>query len=227
MKKIILLNLIIIFFLSACGIDSEFSLIKDENNIKSSIMNEPYPFSEVNELLGPEAFSVNELSEIFGEPSCIYGYYYNSNSENGYYLISTIFKDVMFDLVVNNSDELNLISTGGNIYKVSDSAMDIKMKPKYVSVSNGDWTLPRGIKLGDSIDSLYNAYNGNKGTERFAQGELLISYDYGESGSIIYHFADTSMDGVISGLRQVTIEWYNDSEPNNSTQSKKSLSPPA
>lgn len=201
---------------------SEFSL---SDNV--FLTNEPYSFSEVDPLLGPGPFSVNELSEIFGEPSWIEGYYNDRNVKSEYYVISVMFKDTKFDLVANSSEELNLISIGDGKYKVSDSAMDVKMKPKYMSVISGDWILPRGIKLGDSIDSLYNAYNGNRGEERFAQGEFLISYDYGESGSIIYHFNGTNTDSTIGELEQITIEWYNDSEPNNSTQSEKSPSPPA
>lgn len=54
------------------------------------------------------------------------------------------------------------------------------------------------VNTGDSIESLYNAYNGNRGTERSAQGDVLASDDYGESGSIVYHFADNSLNYVIS-----------------------------
>lgn len=191
------------------------------------VMDEPYSFSEVDPSLGPGPFSVNELSEIFGEPSWINGYYDDKNNGIGYYVISVMFKDVMFDLVANNGEELNLISAGDGIYTVPDSAMDIPMKTKYTSVSNGDLALPRRIKLGDSIDALYLAYNGNRGDERSAQGELLISYAYGESDSIIYHFNGASTDGVIGELEQVTVEWYNDNEPNYSLQSEKTPCPPA
>ena len=186
------------------------------------LMNEPYSFSEVDSVLGPGPFSVNKLSEIFGEPTSVYGYY----SNDGFGVISVMFEDVMFDLTANHGEKLNLEPTeNSRYYKVPDSAMDIQMEVHYSGIFNGNWRLPRGIKLGDSIESLYNVYNGNRGQERSAQGEFLVSYKYGESGSIIYHFDDTNADGVISGIKQVTIEWYSTNNPNESIQSKNA--PPA
>ncbi|MDO5149906.1 MAG: hypothetical protein Q4D76_10980 [Oscillospiraceae bacterium] len=186
------------------------------------LMNEPYLFSEVDSVLGPGPFSVNKLSEIFGEPISVYGYY----SSDGFGVISIMFEDVMFDLTANHGEKLDLEPTeDSRYYKVPNSAMDIQMEVQYSCVFNGNCRLPRGIKLGDSIESLYNAYNGNRGKERSAQGEFLVSYKYGESGSIIYHFDDTNSDGVTSGIKQVTIEWYSMNNPNESIQSKNA--PPA
>ncbi len=94
--------------------------------------------------------------------------------------------------------------SASNRYEVTDSDRDVRMNPQIVSVSGGIWELPRKIKLGDSKETLYEAYDGNKGKERTTQGQFLISYDYGESGRIIYHFYTDAMDELV----QVTIEWY-------------------
>ena len=99
------------------------------------------------------------------------------------------------------------------------------MKPKCMSIISGDWTLSYGIKLGDSKEKVYNAYNGNKGIERQAQGMLLISYNYGEYGSITYHFNDTCENSIISKLYQITIEWHNTYTLNNISPVEKAPIP--
>lgn len=257
MKNILILLLILLLFTS-CGVKSNDStqqesatssleqttifsseLIKTTNITSSPTesslvdnvfaMDEPYSFSEVNPLLGIGSFSVNDLSEIFGEPSFVEGYYNDRNVEARYYVISVMFKDVMFDLVANNGENLNLTGIDAESpirdarYEVPDSAMDVQMKPQSMSILSGDWILPRGIKLGDSTDSLYNVYAGNRGEERFAQGLFLVSYDYGESGSIIYHFDASS--SVIGKLKQVTIIWHSTSVSNFSQQSERTPCP--
>lgn len=184
-------------------ISSDPSVVTSDQTVVST---EPYSFSEVNPLFGPGPFSVNELVEIFGEPTLLSGHY---NGENNFFVVSAVFEDVMFDLAANNGENLNFMKNDtspstSNRYEVTDSDREVRMKPQIISVSGGNWELPRKIKLGDSRETLYEAYDGNKGKEQTAQGQFLVSYDYGESGRIIYHFYTDAIDKLV----QVTIEWY-------------------
>ena len=169
---------------------------------------EPYSFSEVSPLFGPEPFSVNELSKIFGEPESIYGYYFE---RGGYFVLNVFFEDIFFTLAANNGEELNFIVKdeskpliSSDRYEVPDSARDVRMKPKSVRVHGEDLVLPRGMKFGDSLETLYNAYNENEGRGSHAsEGRFLVYYDYGESGQVIYDF-----DSIIGKLQAVTINWH-------------------
>ena len=191
------------------------------------LMNEPYSFSEVNPLFGPDFVSVNELSELFGTPSFIMGYFYDRNVENPYYVISVMFEDVKFDLAANHGEDIDLSPTDNERFEVPESSLSISLQPQNVSIWSENLELPRGIQIGNSIETLYDAYKGNRGKERQAQGVFLVSYDYGESGSITYHFNDTSEDGIIGALEQVSIEWYNTVMQDNSMQFIDEDAPPA
>ncbi len=213
MKNIFILILTLILFTS-CQENSDKSSLK-ESVISTSNQNDiiDKSFFEDNSLLEDNLFSVNELSEIFGEPSFIDGYY---NEKSEYYVISVMFKDVKFDLVANNDEELNFIPIKDSIYyEVPDSALDIKLKLQYASIFSGDWSLPKGLKIGDSIEMLYNAYNEKSNNERFVQGEFLVSYNYGEFGNIVYHFDENK----INGIKQATISFYQNDNMNSSLQS--------
>ena len=172
--------------------------------------NEPYSFSEVNPLFGPGPFSVNELAKIFGVPDFIGGYFSEEGGENGFFVLNARFENIMFDLAANNGEELNFIIKNDSViggydkYEVTDSDKEVRMKPQVIGVWGGNWALPRKMNFGDSIEALYNAYNGNKGKEKVVEGRFMVSYDYGESGRITYEF-----DENIYTLEQVTIEWYN------------------
>lgn len=175
----------------------------------------PYPFSEVDSLLGPGPFSVNELITRFGKPDILYGYH---NERLGCDLISVVFDAVMFDLAAEPDVSLRLTTTVGPS-DVPEEVLDMPLQTWTVSVFSGDLPLPRNLHFGDPIENVYAAYGNDTGTQqtldgelygsarREAQGELLISFRYGESGSITYHFADDGQGGY-SGLSQVTITWY-------------------
>ncbi len=216
MKNIFILILTLILFTS-CDVNSDISSLS-ESVILTFNQNDndeiDKSFFEDNLLLEDNLFSVNELSEMFGEVSFVDGYY---NEKYEYYVISVMFKDVKFDLAANSGEELNFTPIKDSIYyEVPDSALDIKLKLQYVSIFSGDWSLPKGVKLGDSVEMLYNAYNGDSGEERFAQGEFLVSYSYGESGNIEYHFDENK----INGIKQATISLYHNDNKDNSLQSK-------
>ena len=179
----------------------------------------PYPFSEVDPLLGPGPFSVNELITRFGKPDILYGYH---SERLGCDLISVVFDAVMFDLAAEPGVSLRLTTTVGPS-DVPEEVLDMPLQTWTASVFSGDLPLPRNLHFGDSIESVYAAYGNDTGTQqtldgelygsahREAQGELLISFRYGESGSITYHFADDGQGGY-SGLSQVTITWYQQEE---------------
>ena len=63
------------------------------------------------------------------------------------------------------------------------------------------------------------AYN-SPGSERRAQGEMLVTYGLGESGSIIYHFDEEG-----AALKQVTILWNDRRKPAASPENE--VCPPA
>lgn len=179
----------------------------------------PYPFSEVDPLLGPGPFSVNELIARFAKPDILYGYH---SERLGCDLISVVFDAVMFDLAAEPGVSLRLTTTVGPS-GVPEEVLDMPLQTWTVSVFSGDLPLPRNLHFGDPIENVYAAYGNDTGTQqtldgelygsarREAQGELLISFRYGESGSITYHFADDGQGGY-SGLSQVTITWYQQEE---------------
>ena len=212
--KRILMQILLFLLLPSCMFQPNVSGSNESSASNSNqpvISTEPYSFSEVNTLFGPGPFSANELVEIFGEPTFVGGYYYGERAgKSGFFVLSTQFENIMFDLAANNGEKLNFITkdssfftSGYDKYEVTDSDKDVRMKTQIVSVFGGDWALPRKMKFGDSIDILYEAYNGNRGKEREAQGLFLVSYDYGESGRITYGFHDTTYN-----LERFTIEWY-------------------
>ena len=128
----------------------------------------------------------------------------------------------MFDLAAEPGVSLRLTTTVGPS-DVPEEVLDMPLQTWTVSVFSGDLPLPRNLHFGDSIENVYAAYGNDTGTQqtldgelygsarREAQGELLISFRYGESGSITYHFADDGQGGY-SGLSQVTITWYQQEE---------------
>ena len=62
-------------------------------------------------------------------------------------------------------------------------------------------------------------YN-SPGSERRAQGEMLVTYGLGESGSIIYHFDEEG-----AALKQVTVLWNDGRKPAASPENE--VCPPA
>lgn len=212
MKKTILLFLaLLLLLLPSCVATRPNDVVSSESTSDQSIVcDEPYSFSEVNPVFGPGPFSVNELADIFGEPTFVGGYY---NEKKGCFGLNVLFNDVMYDFEANNGEELNFIvndnpnpSISYDKYKVTSSDLDVQMKPRIVGVFGGNWELPRGIHFGCSREELYNAYNGNKGKERTAQGQFEVSYNYGETGRITYSFYDE--EGKIDELADFAIEWY-------------------
>ena len=216
MKLVILLLSIFGVLLSSCGVpynDSEFIETNNPIHDQAVVSIEPYSFSEINTIFGPAAFSANELATIFGNPNFISGYYSEKNGEDGFFVLSVKFEDIIFDLAANNGEELNFIYKVDSIfdsveYEVADSDKDVKMKPRSTGIFCEDWELPRSIKLGDSVNAIYNAYDGNKGKGRFAQGQFMVSYDYGESGRVTYMFSSDHIEDINCKLSQVFIEWY-------------------
>jgi hypothetical protein len=217
MKKIIVM-LLALLLLSSC-VSQPNGSTPTGSDISASeqtvVSTEPYSFSEVNTLFGPGPFSVNELAEVFGEPTFIGGYYSEKDGENGFFVLNALFKDVIIDLAANNGEKLNFIVKDDSKspisydkYQVTNSDREVRMKPQTISIFGGNWELPRKMNFGDSINELYNAYNGNKGKESITQGQFMVFYNYGESGRITYEFGTDAIDDTIYKLEQVTIEWY-------------------
>ncbi|MBQ8961386.1 MAG: hypothetical protein IJ071_09305 [Ruminococcus sp.] len=154
----------------------------------------------VDPIFGPGEISVNELAQTFGEPELVYGYF----DESGAQIVSVTFQEAMFDLACYDG-RLQLEESSDQIQDVPESVLDLELVPETVSITGGDWQLPRNIRLGDSLDTVYSAY-GSHGTERTAQGERLISYDL-EDGAVTYHF---DQEG---SLFQFTISWNDRSFP--------------
>jgi len=212
MKKIFILLLMLVL-LSACtvhpigstSIKSSSASSKTSSSMPdNSPVDKAYSFSEVDALYGPGPFSLNDLAKIFGEPESIYGYRF----DGGAFAINIQFNDVVFDLVANNGEKLNLIkddSKPPNYFIVTESDKSVRMKPLNSCIIGGKWTLPRNMKIGDSRDKLTKAYNGDTGQENTDEGELEVSYDYGQSGKIAYTFLTYEPD---AGLVSVAITWY-------------------
>jgi hypothetical protein len=211
--KVIIVLLLALLLLSSC-VSQNNSSTPTESDISVSeqiiVSKEPYSFSEVNTLFGPGPFSVNELAKVFGEPYSIGGYY----SEKGYFVLSVGYNDMCIELAANNGEKLNFIVKDNSAspistdkYQVSNSDRDVRMKPRFIYISGGNFELPRKIKFGNSINDLYNAYNGNKGKQCIDEGSFLVSYNYGESGSITYAFETEEIDSS-NKLKEVMIEWY-------------------
>jgi hypothetical protein len=215
--KVIIVLLLALLLLSSC-VSQPNGSTPTKSDISASeqtiVTTEPYSFSEVNTLFGPGPFSVNELAKVFGEPTFIDGYYSEKDGKNGFFILSALYKDIYIVLAANNGEKLNFIvkddsksPTSYDKYQITNSDREVRMKPQAISIFGGNWDLPRKMKFGDSINVLYDAYNGNKGKERIAQGQFMVSYNYGESGRITYEFGTDAIDSS-NKLEGVSIEWY-------------------
>lgn len=231
MKKIIVL-LLIITLLSACETQPNGSAPTESSNpaveascvpqtpnpsptelndlaVESPSPNKRYSFSEVDPLYGPDSFSVDELTKIFGEPTFLIGYCF----QNYAFALNVRFEGVMFDFVANNGEVLSYalahdpqtLPYGSDMYVVSESDKAVCMNPLCTRIRSEIWPLPRNMKIGDSLDKLYDAYDGDKGRKEIAEGSLMVFYDYGETGHIVYIFSD---EGEDSTLAEVSITWY-------------------
>jgi len=199
MKKIIIMLLTLIL-LCSCATQPDDSSVVD-----TPMANKGYSFSEIDILYGPGPFSVNELAEIFGEPTFLTGYH----SRDGVSALCVSFKDIQFDLIANNGEELSYaltndpppVSDSSGFCSVEESDKSVRMKPICSWVSGEKWPLPRNMKIGDSREQLTHAYNGDMGQENTAEGQLAVAYGYGQSGYIAYIFYDDK-------LNSVSITWY-------------------
>ena len=201
--------LLALVLLSACAVQpggsTSIESLSDVSSVAdNSTVDKGYSFSDVDSLYGPDAFSVNELSEIFGEPTFLGGYRF----QGGAFALNVRFEDIMFDLVANNGEQLNYIikddsmsPSGFGRYAITESDRSVRMKPLCSWVSGENWPLPRNMKIGDSRDKLTGAYNGDEGLENTAEGQLSVSYDYGQSGYISYIFYNDKLESV-------SITWY-------------------
>lgn len=215
--KIVIVLLLTLLLLSSCVSQPNIStptVSEIPTSEESIVPTEPYSFSEVNSLFGPGPFSVNELVKVFGKPTSLYGYYSEADSKNGYFGLFVTYKDIYIDLAANNGEKLNFIIKDDSKplysyerYQVTDSDRDVRMKLRSISICVENFELPRNIKLGCSINELYDAYNGNQGKKSFCEHLSLISYKYGESGCITYCF-DTESIYSTNELVEVLIEWY-------------------
>ena len=185
------------------------------------LKNEPYSFSEVDPLFGPGPFSVNDLAETFGEPEFIGAYYVGEDDyyvegedEDGYFEMWVQFKDITVSFRDKSRDQFHFIlqddpnpDVAYGVYEATDADREVRLKPQSITVFGKNWPLPRNLKIGDSINTLYEAYDGNKGRERTAQGQFMISYDYEEDGRITYLFNTDVIDENLY-ITAFSIEWY-------------------
>lgn len=220
MKKIIVL-LFALLLLSSCVSQSNVSIsgesissesVSFESSIsvseQSSISAKSYSFSEVNPMFGPGPFSVNELAQVFGEPTFLDGYY--SERNKCFVLYAAFSENIYVELAANNGEKLSYTESTSSYktYQVSDSDRYVRMKLLSIDIVGGNWELPRNIKFGDSINALFAAYNGDEGEQSFSEGSFMVSYNYGESGCITYAFETEEIDSS-NRLMAVVIEWYN------------------
>lgn len=174
---------------------------------------EPYSFTEVNSRFHYDLISVKELGKIYGEPVSVGASHIEAKKGKPDYFILTVeFEGITFELEPTSEDELQLklkakdertYYQSPETYEITEADMNIRLKPQMLFIDGEKWELPRKIKMGCSEDSLFEAYNGNKGRERFAQGLTMYSYDYGETGRITYGFEYFSGE-----LSYFLIEWY-------------------
>ncbi|MDR0271769.1 MAG: hypothetical protein LBI27_00420 [Clostridiales bacterium] len=189
-----------------------------------------FSYSEVDSVFGPGPFSVNGLTEIFGEPIRAFGVVHYTM--NYHVAIILEFEGVTFHLVENwdpelsfnneENDELVYNAPYGefldiNNFTLSDFDREVLIKPYSTTITGNAWTLPRGIQIGDSFEQVREAYNHTHAILR--EAEAWIYYEYrpdiiehltddewfnaeSQTGGICYHFEDDS-------LNEISIFWYN------------------
>jgi len=175
-----------------------------------------YFFSEIDEDLGPGPFSVNSLSEKY-ELIQAFGVGYNHN----YNAIIAEYDGVSFHLVNNFSKELSFeegFIIQGTV-SLSDEDKDVFIKPYLTIITSDKINLPRNIKIGDSIEDVATAYDGNEGSNFFQYDDFYrVVYWYrpeviealtdnerfnleAQTGSVSYCFEDEV-------LVRVEIRWF-------------------
>ena len=177
------------------------------------LASEPYSFTEVSSQFHYDLVSVNELAKIYGEPVSVGASHVEAkNGKPDYFILTVEFEGITFELKPTSEDELKLklkekdektYYQPPETYEITEADMNIRLKPQMLFIDGEKWELPRKIKIGCSEEMLFEAYNGNKGRERFAQGLTMYSYDYGETGRITYGFEYFSEE-----LSYFLIEWY-------------------
>ena len=146
-----------------------------------------YPISEIDPILGPGPFSLNELEERFGEPVEIYGYPETDE------IVTLIWYSA-------DNDWFTLIPDTDQLWNDVDPEIDrsLPMEVYQTLVVESDFPLPRGIALGDSIEKVRVAYPGapywgniyNDGS-----AELFYLYDGAGPGEygIWYYFENNRL----------------------------------
>ena len=151
---------------------------------------ESIPLSEIDPILGPGPFSINELAERFGEPEELI-----VNPATGWIVTLNV---CGFELI---------LETDQPYYEIDPEQIDrsLPMKVYRVQVHGNDLPLPRGIRIGDSYKEVRKAYSETpySGGHRWdGTAELFYRYEGeapGEYG-IWYNFGGDQ-------LSYVTIIW--------------------
>ena len=156
------------------------------------------PISEINPILGPGPFSLDELAQRFGEPVEL-----SANPATGWIVTLTACyqsdtDNIWFELI---------LGTDQPWYDVDPEQVDRALPTEVYQthVHGGDFPLPRGIRLGDSIAEVRAAYpgapywgsiSGDGSAELFYRYEGAAPGEYG----IWYYFGNNR-------LNYVTVKW--------------------
>ena len=163
-----------------------------------------YDFSEFDPTLGPGMFSVNELTERYGKPEHIW-----ADVSNALVLgIGVNFKDVGFSLGGHTERpgveycEVNPKSEYEDLMP-NEEGMALPLPLRFTTVVGKKIPLPRGIRIGDSLEVVRAAYPEAPygGEIYYANRYAQLTYLYGDT-HVTFFF--TKGEGV---LTQVRIVW--------------------
>ncbi|MCL1952827.1 MAG: hypothetical protein FWF60_08380 [Oscillospiraceae bacterium] len=178
-----------------------------------------YPYTEFDASLRPGLYSLNELTERYGEPTQLFGE--AVAPEFGVLGIDVAFEGVRFELWDSYDGTTKLSYNQGEGYdyrsgELTDADRALPLELARVTVTGGGIPLPRGIRVGDSLAQVRAAYPAG-GYERPEGGGLTLSYNYYskadealcEAGGypdlpygVAYYF-----DGET--LTQASVSWFN------------------
>ena len=127
-----------------------------------------YPASELDPILGPGPFTINELVECFGEPGDIGIFQPHTGLPYKPFLFLK-FENIEFDFFGFHYD-----------YDLEEVNRSRLMELYRTIITDGNFPLPRGIRIGDSIEKIRTAYPDPPGRETagYEDGELNLFYRY-------------------------------------------------
>jgi hypothetical protein len=152
------------------------------------------PLSELDPILGPGPFSLDELAQRFGEPAGL-----SASPAAGWIVtLNVSYEGFWFDLILD---------TDQPFYDIDLKQVDraLPMEVYQTTVMGGEFPMPRGIRLGDSYEAVRAAYpetpHRGHGLDDGA-AELFYRYEGAAPGEygIWYYFENDR-------LNYATIKW--------------------